>query len=117
MDFEKNYLKIDNEDDIFKLDEENKQQQGQETFCAEERFLVGEENVSTKEENEIIDSKPKNKNEVKENKNINSSHLSSSFFGVVATVVSSVLLVGTAIGVIPSIVKNISVDNFLSRST
>jgi uncharacterized protein YjdB len=117
MDFEKNYLKIDNEDDIFKLDEENKQQQGQETFCAEERFLVGEENVSAKEENEIIDSKPKNKNEVKENKNINSSHLSSSFFGVVATVVSSVLLVGTAIGVIPSIVKNISVDNFLSRST
>ncbi len=117
MDFEKNYLKIDNEDDIFKLDEENKQQQGQETFCAEERFLVGEENVSAKEENEIIDSKPKSKNEVKKNKNINSSHLSSSFFGVVATVVSSVLLVGTAIGVIPSIVKNISVDNFLSRST
>jgi hypothetical protein len=66
MDFEKNYLKIDNEDDIFNLDEENKQQQGQETFCAEERFLVGEENVSAKEENEIIDSKPKNNNEIKE---------------------------------------------------
>ena len=117
MDFEKNYLNIDNEDDIFNLDEENKQQQGQETFSAEERFLVGEENVSAKEENEIIDSKPKNNNGIKEKSNINSSHLSSSFFGVVTTVVSSVLLVGTAIGVIPSIVKNISVDNFLSRST
>lgn len=117
MDFEKNYLNVDNEDDIFNLDEENKQQQGQETFSAEERFLVGEEYIS-KEENEVIDSQTKNINNEKNNNknNINSSHLSCSFFGVVASVVSTVLIIGTAVGIIPALSKNISVSNFLSRS-
>ena len=29
MDFEKNFLEIENEDDIFNLDEENRKEQGQ----------------------------------------------------------------------------------------
>lgn len=120
MDFEKNNLNIENEDGIFNLDEENKKEQGQETFCAEEEYKAFEGNVSN-EENEIIESKADNKklnNNTKENSSItnNSSNLSS-LFGVVATAVSSLVILGTAAGVIPAIVSNVKVSNFLSRST
>ena len=116
MDFEKNFLEIENEDDIFNLDEENRKEQGQETFCAEEEFKALELNVSS-EENEVIDSKAKNTKKVNNNNNINSSHLSSSFFGVVTSMVSTVLIIGTATGFLPTIIKDINVSNFISRST
>ena len=115
MDFEKNFLEIENEDDIFNLDEENRKEQGQETFCAEEEFKALELNVSS-EENEVIDSKAKNTKKINNN-NINSSHLSSSFFGVVASMVSTVLIIGTATGFLPTMIKDINVSNFISRST
>ena len=115
MDFEKNFLEIENEDDIFNLDEENRNEQGQETFCAEEEFKALELNVSS-EENEVIDSKAKNTKK-DNNNNINSSHLSSSFFGVVASMVSTVLIIGTATGFLPTMIKDINVSNFISRST
>ena len=116
MDFEKNFLEIENEDDIFNLDEENRKEQGQETFCAEEEFKALELNVSS-EENEVIDSKAKNTKKINNNNNINSSHLSSSFFGVVASMVSTVLIIGTATGFLPTMIKDINVSNFISRST
>ena len=116
MDFEKNFLEIENEDDIFNLDEENRKEQGQETFCAEEEFKALELNVSS-EENEEIDSKAKNTKKINNNNNINSSHLSSSFFGVVASMVSTVLIIGTATGFLPTMIKDINVSNFISRST
>ena len=121
MDYEKNNLNIENDEEVFNLDEENKKEQGQETFSAEEEYKAFEENVSN-EENEIIKSKADNKdlnNNIKGNSNITntSSHLSSSLFGVVATAVSSLVILGTAAGVIPTIASNVKVSNFLSRST
>ena len=116
MDFEKNFLEIENEDDIFNLDEENRKEQGQETFCAEEEFKALELNFSS-EENEVIDSKAKKTKKDNNNNNINSSHLSSSFFGVVASMVSTVLIIGTATGFLPTMIKDINVSNFISRST
>ena len=51
MDFEKNFLEIENEDDIFNLDEENRQQLGDEALESSEDFRVDEENVRADEEN------------------------------------------------------------------
>ena len=114
MDLEKNNINIENEDGIFNIDETNLNQQGNETFSAEEEFKALENNIDGFEENDVVSSKAKVNKE--DEKNINPSHLSSAFFGVVASVVSTVLIIGTAVGIIPSIIS-LHVNNFLSRST
>ena len=114
MNLEKNNINIENEDGIFNIDETNLNQQGNETFSAEEEFKALENNIDGFEENDVVSSKAKVNKE--DEKNINPSHLSSAFFGVVASVVSTVLIIGTAVGIIPSIIS-LHVNNFLSRST
>ena len=88
MDLEKNNINIENEDGIFNIDETNLNQQGNETFSAEEEFKALENNIDGFEENDVVSSKAKVNKE--DEKNINPSHLSSAFFGVVASVVSTV---------------------------
>ena len=110
MDLDKSIINIDNEDDIYLIDEENKKSLGEETFCAEESFLTNEENIKYDEENNSTFIVKKTKKE--ENKKID---LPQKFFGVFASIVASILIIGTSIGFIPSIIST-KVSNFILRS-
>jgi len=112
MDFEKNFLEIENEDDIFNLDEENKSSLGEETFRGKENFNVNENNIDLKEENEFYSLKKVVKEEKKEKKIQSPSHV----FGTFVSVLSSVLIIGTSAGLIPSLLS-VNVSNIILRST
>ena len=57
MDLDKSIINIDNEDDIYIIDEENKNSLGEETFRGEETFKANEDNINYQEENILISSK------------------------------------------------------------
>ena len=115
MNKEENIIDIQNNDGYLEVDEENIIQQGMETFSAEEENLCDEEYLVEEENDNDLDNKqekPKSNN----NNNPSTTSASNAFFGIIATVASSIAIIGAAAGLIPSI-KTLKVDNFLSRST
>ena len=113
MNKEENYIDILNNDGYLEVDEENILQQGSETFSAEESIKVSETSNENLEENDVA------KNSKKENIKIDNATSNigpaNSIFGIVGTVVGSVAIIGTAVGLIPSM-SSFHVSNFLSRS-
>ena len=114
MNKEENIFDIHNTDGYLEVDEENKIQQGSETFSAEEENICDEEFKVEEENNSDLDNK-KADNKSNNTNNVSPTNASNAFFGAIATAISSVAIIGAAAGIIPSL-KTLKVDNFLSRS-
>ena len=122
MDFEKNDLHINNEDGVYKADEENQIKYVNEIFREEkERFIIKEENQKPLEENNFNSSI--GKKIVEDNNVVNSTnkavHSLKAVLAIPTVTVSlvvSVGIVGTQTGIIPTI-ETPHVSCILSRST
>ncbi len=122
MNLEDNKIDIQNVDGVLKLDEDNRNQLGNESFTAEEEYRAKEDNDDASEEN-LKDTKRQN-DDNRSNTDISKasstvssvSNLSSAFLGTIVSVVSTVVVAAVAMGAIPKI-SSLSVTNFLSRST
>ena len=114
MDLDKSIINIDNEDDIYIIDEENKNSLGEETFRGEETFSTNEDNINYQEENILISSKKVSKKE--DNKTNNNIQFPGQIFGVFTSLVATILIIGTSLGFIPSLIST-KVSNFILRST
>ena len=120
MDFEYNQINIENEDDSLKSDEMNNSQLGEETFTsADEEYSPKEDNDSTLEENDLSSSKEKKPftDDNKPNAEQVSKSLGSTLSApaTILSVFTSVAIIGTTAGIIPSIPSH-HVSMFLARS-
>ena len=122
MNLEDNKIDIQNVDGVLKLDEDNRNQLGNESFTAEEEYRAKEDNNDASEENlkEFKRQNDDNRNttDIRQASSTVSSvsNLSSAFLGTIVSVVSTVVVAAVAMGAIPKI-SSLSVTNFLSRST
>ena len=112
MNKEENIIDIQNNDGYLEVDEENRIQQGSETFSAEESIKVSETSDENLEENDVANS---NKTTNKTSNNVTNVNSVNPLFGVVGVVASGALIIGMAAGFIPSL-SGFHVSNFLSRS-
>ena len=113
MNKEENFIDIQNNDGYVEVDEINRIQQGYETFSAEESIKYLESSEEILEVNNLT-------NNIKTDtiKNVSSTtnaSLSSQFFGAVTALASTAIIIGVAVGLIPTS-KSFHVTNFLSRS-
>ena len=123
FDSEKNNLNLQNDDDNFRVDEDNRNQGGEEFFHQEEEhFYVEENNDKSTEDNVNKESKQTKKSNNK--KDVNSSNASTASSvstaaalpTVVATVVGAVVVVAGGGNLLPTFYSN-HVSLFLSRTS
>ena len=123
FDSEKNNLNLQNDDDNYRVDEDNRNQGGEEFFHQEEeRFYVDENNDKSTEDNVNKESKQSKKSNNKQDVNSSSASATSSVSAavtlptVVATLVGAVVVVAGGGNLLPTMYSN-HVSIFLSRST